>query len=759
MGQWNLSQRCVLRFLVPAVLGGILASLARADGQPGYYFPPEETLDKEVTTQVCIYGGTSAGVVAALALKRLGVESVIVHPGVRIGGLTSSGLGWTDFGTQDAVQGIAREFYERIGAKYGMSIRWTFEPSVALAVFQEMVAEAGVEVYDKAFLDRDSGVEMADNRIVSLTTENGLTVRASYFIDATYEGDLMAAAGVSYTTGRESNSVYNETYNGQQVREKHQFMRNVSPYVIEADPDSGLLPGIETEIPVPGQGDHRIQAYNFRICMTDNPSNRVPFAKPANYDRSWYVLLERYLAAGFGTTFDNFFQKFDRIPNGKTDTNNHGAVSTDFIGQNYDWPEADYQARQAIYQHHLDYNQGYWWFVANDPVVGQVAPTIQSQMQNWGLAADEFVEFGNWPPQLYIREARRMVSDYVITEHDFFGRTRVSDSVGLASYGMDSHNCARFVTAEGCVKNEGDVQIGGSQPFRLSYRAIVPRRGECANLAVPVCVSASHIAYGSVRMEPVFMILAQSSATAIAQAISSGGADLQTIDIRQLQQTLEQRGQRLVWTTGLEDAEGILIDSEQPSGVTITGDWPASSSVPGYAGQNYLHDDNAQKGEKSVRFELNVPSTGRYEVSLCWTAHANRATNVPVTIRHNGGPSQYSVNQRGNGGRWNTLGRFVFAEGTGSVVISNIGTDGYVVVDAVLIRKEAGTCDDLIEAGQVLPGDISGPQGRPDCYVDLYDLAELARQWLFVLRHAAPTAMKACYAAYPAADRPLRPAA
>jgi hypothetical protein len=380
-------------------------------------------------------------------------------------------------------------------------------------------------------------------------------------------------------------------------------------------------------------------------------------------------------------------------------------------------------------------------------------------MQNWGLAADEFVEFGNWPPQLYIREARRMVSDYVITEHDFFGRTRVSDSVGLASYGMDSHNCARFVTAEGCVKNEGDVQIGGSQPFRLSYRAIVPRRGECANLAVPVCVSASHIAYGSVRMEPVFMILAQSSATAIAQAISSGGADLQTIDIRQLQQTLEQRGQRLVWTTGLEDAEGILIDSEQSSGVTITGDWPASSSVPGYAGQNYLHDDNAQKGEKSVRFELNVPSTGRYEVSLCWTAHANRATNVPVTIRHNGGPSQYSVNQRGNGGRWNTLGRFVFAEGTGSVVISNIGTDGYVVVDAVLIRKEAGTCDDLIEAGQVLPGDISGPQGRPDCYVDLYDLAELARQWLFVLRHAAPAAMKACYAAYPAADRPLRPAA
>lgn len=324
-----------------------------------------------------------------------------------------------------------------------------------------------------------------------------------------------------------------------------------------------------------------------------------------------------------------------------------------------------------------------------------------------------------------------MVSDYVITEHDFFGRTRVSDSVGLASYGMDSHNCARFVTAEGYVKNEGDVQIGGVQPYRLSYRAIVPRRGECGNLAVPVCVSASHIAYGSVRMEPVFMILAQSSAAAIAQAIEADGIDLQSVDIKQLQHTLEQRGQRLVWGTYLDDVDGTIIDSEQSSQVIVIGDWLASGSVAGFIGEHYLHDDNTGKGEKSVVFQLHVPASGSYDVYLCWTEHGNRATHVPVSVHHDGGQSQHTVNQRVNGGRWNKLGRYVFAEGSGSVVISNAGTDGYVVADAVLISQQVSTCDDLIRAGHIMPGDISGPEGKPDCYVNIYDLAEMARQWLF----------------------------
>jgi len=729
----NGSIRAIGYSILGILAAVILPSSAQANNSLRYYFQPEQNLNKTITTQVCIYGGTSSGVVAALELKRLGISSVIVHPGIRLGGLSAGGLGWTDFGNKEAVQGIAREFYQRVGAKYGTTENWAFEPSVALAVFQDMVQEAGVEVYYKAFLNRSSGVVMSNGRIVRITTENGLTVNADYFIDATYEGDLMAAAGVTYVTGRESNSAYGETYNGQQVRDKHQFLRDVSPYIVAGDPNSGLLPGIETVIPVAGQGDHRIQAYNFRICMTDVAANRVPFPKPANYDRSWYVLLERYFAVGFGTEFDNTFNKFDRVKNGKTDTNNHGAVSTDFIGQNFNWPNGSYQERESIFQRHVTYIQGYWWFIANDPAVGQIVPTIQAKMQNWGLAADEFTETGNWPCQLYIREARRMVSDYVITEHDFLGKTQPKDSVGLASYNMDSHNCYRFVNASGFVKNEGDVQIGGNTPYRLSYRAIIPRNGQCPNLAVPVCVSASHIAYGSVRMEPVFMILGQSSAAAIAQAIGRGNIGLQAVDLPQLQKTLIQRGQRIYWGDPIEEIEGTVIDSENDNGVVRVGAWPASSSVSGYYGQNYLHDDNTAKGQKSVTFQLNLPATGPYDVYLRWTSHDNRASNVPITINHDGGAASQVVNQKSNGGKWNLLGRYRFSAGTGSVVISNTGTDGYVAADAVLISKPLSTCIDVINAGYGLAADVSGPEGEPDCHVNMYDLSAMAQHWMLSL--------------------------
>ncbi len=717
-----------------------MQTVTRAENLLHYYFPPTENLNKTISTGVCIYGGTSAGVVAALELSRLGVDSVIIHPGIRLGGLSAGGLGWTDFGRKDAVQGISREFYQRVGAKYGQSENWAFEPSVALAVFQDMVQEAGVAVYFKAYLDRSpGGIVMSNNRIVRIRTENGLTIQADYFIDATYEGDLMAAAGVTYTTGRESNAAYNETGNGQQVRDKHQFMRDVSPYVVEGDPASGLLPGIETEIPVNGQGDHRIQAYNFRVCMTDVASNRIPFPKPADYDRSWYVLLERYLKAGYGTEFDNFFNKFDRIQGGKTDTNNHGAVSSDFIGQNFDWPEGSYQVREELFQRHITYMQGYWWFVSNDPAVAQIAPTIQTKMKIWGLAGDEFTETNNWPCQLYVREARRMVSDYVITENDFVGRTKAADTVGLASYGMDSHNCFRFVTRSGYVKNDGDVQIGNSAPYRLSYRAIVPRQGECSNLAVPVCVSASHIAYGSVRMEPVFMILAQSSAVAIKQALTTGKADLQTVDYQQLKTTLQQRGQRIYWDLDVEDIEGTIIDSENAAQVNFTGDWTSSSSTPGYAGVNYFHDGNAGKGSKSVTFAFNMDQAGQYDIYVRWTAHDNRASNVPIIINHDGGQAVFSVNQRSNGAKWNLLGRYSFSEGSGSLLISNKNTDGYVIVDAIVVapvKPEVTSCDDIIAAGLGLAADLTGPNGRPDCYVNLYDLYEMTRQWLVTLTHS-----------------------
>jgi hypothetical protein len=565
---------------------------------------------------------------------------------------------------------------------------------------------------------------MSGSRIVRIITENGLTVNANYFIDATYEGDLMAAAGVTYTTGREGNTMYGESHNGQQVLGGHQFNYNISPYVVAGNPASGLLPGIETTTPVIGEGDPRVQAYNFRMCLTQVTANRIPFEQPAGYDRSWYVLLDRYLAAGWNEVFN----KFDSVNNNKTDTNNHGAVSTDFIGQNYGWPDGTYEEREQNFQSHVTYQKGLMWFLANDPAVPQ---TIRTQMSTWGLAADEFEETDGWPPQLYIREARRMVSDYVITENDVSGTYLVRDSVGLAAYNMDSHNCRRFVNSSGFVRNEGNVQISIT-PYPLSYRAIVPRVGECSNLAVPVCVSASHITYGSLRMEPVFMILGQSTAIAIAQAIP-GNINLQDVDVEELQVVLESRGQRLYWLIypdPNDEIAGVIIDSEDSTGIEITGSWGESTATIGYHGMNYLHDDNTGKGSKSVLFHLNPQTTGRYDVYLRWTALSNRASNVPVTVNHDGGQANHILNQQSNGSRWNLLGSYTFSAGTGSVVVSNASTDGYVIADAVLLSKPLSTCSEVIAAGQKMVSDLNGPDGQPDCHVDIYDLLEMANQWL-----------------------------
>lgn len=474
----------------------------------------------EFSFDVCVYGGTAGGVAAAVEAARRGLKTALLDPAAEIGGMTASGLGFTDIGNKAAIGGLAREFYQRVGRHYGVAEAWTFEPHVALRVFEELVAEAGVTVHRRQFL---ASVEKQGDRLVALRTESGLVIRARMFLDAGYEGDLLAAAGVSFHIGREGNSVYGETLNGAQVGRYHQFDFPVDPHVVEGDPSSGLLPGIESSTPVPGEGDHRVQAYNFRVCMTDDPANRIPFPRPANYDRSWYVALERYLAKGW----NEVFVKFDRLRvRAKTDTNNHGAVSTDFIGQNHRWAAASYAEREKLFQAHVTYQQGLHWFLANDPAVPE---PIRSEYARWGLCRDEFTATGGWPHQLYVREARRMVSDYVMTEHNCRGHVVAPDPAGLAAYTMDSHNCRRFVDTNGRLLNEGDVQAHGFPPYPISYRAIVPREAECANLLVPVCLSASHIAYGSIRMEPVFMSLGQTAAIAARMAIDSGSS-VQAID-------------------------------------------------------------------------------------------------------------------------------------------------------------------------------------------------------------------------------------
>lgn len=523
---------------------------------------------KVYEADVVVYGGTSAGVTAAVQAARMGKTVVLVGPDRHLGGLSAGGLGYTDAGNTKAVGGMAREFYERIYREYGAEeawrwqkmsefrnegqgsrsrvdsekAMWTFEPHVAERVFDAWVAEYNVPVYRDEWLNRETGVVTRDGRIVSITMLSGKTFKGKVFIDATYEGDLMASAGVSYHVGREANSVYGEQWNGIQLEaynhHKHYFMTPISPYKIPGDSSSGVLPYVSTEPPgKTGEGDHRVQAYCFRTCLTRHAPNRVPFPKPAGYDAANYELLLRDLLTGR----KDFFEKFDMIPNLKTDTNNHGAFSSDFIGMNYAYPEASYAERRAIIKAHEDYQKGYYYFVANDP---RVPAFIREEMAQWGLAADEFKDNGNWPHQIYVREARRMIGQHVMTEHDTLNKTTVSDPVGMGSYTLDSHNCQRYITAEGFVQNEGDIGVHTKGPYRISYGSIIPKKAECLNLLVPVCVSSSHIAFGSIRMEPVFMILGQSAATAAAQAIDEGKA-VQEIDYARLRERLVADKQRL----------------------------------------------------------------------------------------------------------------------------------------------------------------------------------------------------------------------
>ncbi len=499
-----------------------------------FYYNP--AVIKPTTTSlevdVCIYGGNAGGVIAAVQASKMGLSAVVLEPGNAIGGMTASGLSCTDAGATAGIGGLSREFYQRCGSYYGAEIEWRFEPHIAEKVLWEMLGESGVPIHFYQFLNR---VEMDGHRITAIELEGGLRVAAKAFIDCSYEGDLMAKAGVSYHVGRESNNVYGELYNGSQVMDRHQFYFPVDPYIVPGDPSSGLLPGIESGEAVDGVGDHRIQAYNFRLCLSSDPDNQVDFEKPENYDESEYELSVRYTQAGYAHPI---CKTGGSIRGNKIDMNNFGAVSSDFIGRNYAYPEGDYATREKIFQKHVTYHKGLMWFWRNDP---RVPREHREYLAAWGLAADEFVRTGHWPHQLYVREARRMVSDYVMTEHHCLNKSYVEDPIGMASYTMDSHNTRRIVR-DGRVLNEGNVEIVETQPFSISHKSIVPGRGECENLLVPVCMSASHICYGSIRMEPVFMILGQTAATIAAIAIENRSSvqDVTYDELRPQQEDQEQ---------------------------------------------------------------------------------------------------------------------------------------------------------------------------------------------------------------------------
>jgi len=506
--------------------------------QPAPALPP---LAPPVSVDLCIYGANAAGVMAAVQARRLGLTVALLNPAQQIGGLTTGGLSFTDFGNKAAIGGLAREFYRRVGQHYGKAEEWCFEPHVAELTLAAFLTEAGVTVQPGQYVD-SANVTLdpaGAPRLTEIKTTSGYRVRAAYFIDCSYEGDLLARAGVSFNVGREASTLHGEVFNGQQVCATHQFDRPIDPYVVPGNPTSGPLPGIDPNANfLPGSGDRRVQAYNFRVCMTQRPEIRVPFPQPAGYQRADYELLARWLAAGGGR---QAFNKFDRIQGDKTDTNNHGAFSTDFIGGSWNWPEASYAEREKIFQAHITYQQGYHWFMANDEAVPAEIRTAYAQ---WGLASDELTATGHWPHQLYIREARRLAAEVTTTQRHCFGLTVEDDAIALGAYGMDSHNCRRFIH-QGTVLNEGDVQVKLPRPYGISYRSITPKVKECANLLVPVCAGATHIAYGSLRMEPVFMILAQSAATAAALALRAGGLAVQHLTYADLRAQLLRDGQIL----------------------------------------------------------------------------------------------------------------------------------------------------------------------------------------------------------------------
>ena len=539
------------------------------------------------SADLVVYGSSPAAISAAVQAKRMGISCVIVSPETRIGGLTTGGLGQTDIGNKSAFGGIALDFYRDVAAYYkdakhwrqqkadeyspdgqcfgtkGDSSMWTFEPHAALEILEGWEKRDGLEIHRGKMLDRSTGKVKVNEvkveglglqrRIVSFFTEDGTEYRGKMFVDATYEGDLFAAAGVSYVVGREPNAQYGETISGIATKamgaQHHQFLPKVDPYVKKGDQKSGLLPWVEPYNPdeKEGDGDKRVQAYCFRMCLTDVPENRIPFAKPANYDERNYELLFRNMEVlaqhpelggwSKGVPWIN-----SKMPNRKTDTNNCLGFSTDFVGQNWAWPEASYAERAKILKAHLDYQQGLMWALANHP---RVPDWVRNEVSKWGTCKDEFEDgLGNgWQTQLYVREARRLVGDYVMTEMNCRGKRVASRPVAMGAYGMDSHHVRRRVTKDGYVMNEGNVEDWSmkGKPYPIDYGALIPKRGECANLFVPVCLSATHMAFGSIRMEPVFFALGQVSGAAAALAID-GSCAVQSLEYEKLAKRLVADG-------------------------------------------------------------------------------------------------------------------------------------------------------------------------------------------------------------------------
>ncbi|KAA0994168.1 FAD-dependent oxidoreductase [Dyadobacter sp. UC 10] len=645
--------------------------------------PPVRNATK--TVDICIYGGTAAGVIAAYTAKKMGKSVMLIEPGMHLGGMTSGGLGQTDIGNKYAISGLSLDFYRRLGKHYGKFEQWIFEPKVAKKYLQQYLDEAGIKVdYNHRIVSasKDNGT------IKSISLENSLkpdattnvSVEAKMFIDCSYEGDLMAKAGVSYAVGREANSEYNETINGVQLMDGHQLPNGIDPYKVPGKPESGLLWGISNEkLAATGSGDKKVQAYNYRICLTSDPANQVPITRPEGYDSTHYELLVRLMQKQPNRKTLNDFFIWSKMPNNKTDINNRNGFSTDMIGMNYDYPDGSYEVRARIIKDHEVYTKGLLYFVGHDP---RVPEELRNSMLKWGYPKDEYTETGNWSPQLYIREARRMVGSYVMTQANCEGKEKVNDGVGMAAYTMDSHNIQRIIV-NGNTKNEGNVEVGGFGPYPVSYRSIIPKETECKNLLVPVCLSATHIAYGSIRMEPVFMVLSQSAAAAAVMAID-GKVSVQQVDAQKLIKKLAAD------PLANGSIQQLLVDNEDQSKVKVTGDW--KSGKRGSYGPSLLSSDPQNKAPQSVRFTPDVPKSGKYAAYFYFPKLAGLSSHYPIVVSNGKTTKDVSLKTADievvgqTSGEWVSLGTFDLPAGKSAYVeVSNKNADGLVLADAVLL--------------------------------------------------------------------------
>lgn len=630
------------------------------------------------SVDVCVYGGTASGVIAAYSAKKMGKSVILIEPGKYLGGMTTGGLGYTDIGNKYAITGLSKLFYRRIGEHYNKFEQWSFPPSVATKEIQRFVDDAQLDV---RFYRRIVDARVEGRKIVNISLEDALNpesknlcIKAKQFIDCSYEGDLMACSGVSYFLGREDNALFDETLNGVQLRQYHQFPDSIDPYIIKGDSLSGLCWGINpVTLEKQGSGDKCVQAYNYRLCLTNKSENLRPFEKPVNYDSTKYELLARTIEKQLLPLTSYLLINWE-MPEGKYDVNNNGPFSTDMIGMNYNYPESNYIQRDEIARQHKDYIQGLLYFLSSS---NRIPLSLRKEVRKWGWAKDEFIENDNFPTQLYVRESRRLRGEYVMSQKNCQGVESVGDAVAMAAYGMDSHNCQRIVV-NGMVKNEGDVQFHGFDPYPISYKSLVPEKKECTNLLVPVCLSATHIAYGSIRMEPVFMSLGQAAGIASAMAIDQQ-LPVQDVDITKLRRILNQNP----YLDG--SIPEILVDDTDIDKVKQSSFW--AKRIAGNYKTSYvspwMYEENA-----FFSFLPIIKNTASYKIYFYCTVLSDGELPDLMALDINTGTEEKRVfiTPKKYKGDWVCLGEFLFEEGAeASVTVKQKESVGPLFADAIIL--------------------------------------------------------------------------